>query len=451
MPIPSWPETLPLPSQSFGGKVERPVIETQMEGGVRRRKRWGGKQREYSAVWEFDATEKALFESFVDTQLKGGVLYFTIELPIDGELSLQTVRFRGGEYSETYQPVNFWKVAATLEIEIPQSVNDPDIEINAPGGAGAAEEFIITENTNLSSEHLNALLRVQGTTSESPITLTVPPATNPAGFLPFILQHEGAVGGSVIVTMQAAAPETASLPDSTLFFLQGEDQTYFMNDSSPNERNFEKVRNPYRGGHASRLGIICRRESTGSQRSHYLKLPSSKTPELNGGFYYSGHHYSLAQDYDGPIWLSSRIDGEPFNDSNSQITIFQGAPGYSPSTVDKLSVYIYNTTTPTLFVTGVPWGSWYFMEFYYDPDASEMGIAINGGAFTTAPVSEPMKIKDNAQNILIGGYTYSATGSTAGRQSCHRYISLYDRMLTPAERAWIYNAGEPRNPLDYTG
>lgn len=191
----TWPTSLPLPSINMNGTVTRPKINTQMDGRNRSRRRWTGKQEVFSVSWVFDETEITTFETFVDVTLKGGSLFFDIDLTVDGALTTVSVRFQRGEYGKQYQAHNHWRISAVLEREIAQGVNDPD-QTFAP--LYFQPEFVITEDTLLGEQHRNALLRVQGVTTLTPIVLTTLFADNSAEYLPVGIQHEGGQGDVII-------------------------------------------------------------------------------------------------------------------------------------------------------------------------------------------------------------------------------------------------------------
>jgi hypothetical protein len=195
--MPTYPATLPNPSINMSGNVTRPKIGTQLIGRRRSRRRFTGKQSQFNVQFEFSADELAAFETFVDTDLKGGSLYFDIDLPIHGPVATHSMRFLNEQYGEAYRVHNHWRINAILEEEVAQGVNDPDQAFNP---VYFQPEFVITEDTVIGEQHRNALLRVQGVTVGTPIVLKTLFADEAAEYIPFGVQHEGGQG-DVIVRM----------------------------------------------------------------------------------------------------------------------------------------------------------------------------------------------------------------------------------------------------------
>lgn len=227
MANPIWPATLPNPSINMSGTVRRPLIGTQMDGRHRTRRRWTGRQEEHNVSWVLDETELAAFETFVDTTLEGGSLFFDIDLPLDGAAATVTVRFKNGDFQKAYNAHNHWRISAILEREIAQGVNDPAQTFNP---VYFQPEFVITADTVLGDQHKNALLRVQGVTDTVPIVLKVLFGDDPAEFFPFGVQHEGAPG-DVIVRMLADGDD-GSLVDPIVLGQQLGFHVYEFNDGA---------------------------------------------------------------------------------------------------------------------------------------------------------------------------------------------------------------------------
>ena len=203
----AFPSTLPKPSARLTGDDERAVLETEMSGSNRQRKRWGGVKRRYNVSWDLTPAQVTIFENFVDFTLQGGVLYFNLELPVDGIVEDKSVRFVGGRFSKQYQNFNNWVIAAVVEFEVEQAVNDPNQTFQSKI---ARQEFVITEDTVLNEQHRGQLLRVQDVTTDTPITLKVPFGNSASTYFPFSLQHEGAPG-DVIIKMLADGDDGESV------------------------------------------------------------------------------------------------------------------------------------------------------------------------------------------------------------------------------------------------
>jgi hypothetical protein len=87
-----------------------------METGLsRQRPREIENQRRVSVEWEFDGTEFAEFQTFFKDDIANGTDWFSMTLPIAGEMESKVVRFVGGEYSDSHFGILNFRVTATLE------------------------------------------------------------------------------------------------------------------------------------------------------------------------------------------------------------------------------------------------------------------------------------------------------------------------------------------------
>lgn len=164
-----WPNDIPLPSSNLSGEGQASVIRTTMETGrTRQRNRFGTMANTYSVEWLFLADEYAAFMAFYQTTLKNGVLYFNLPLPETGTLDPVPVRFVEGRLTKSYVPHMQWRVTATVEAEIIQSVPDPEINIMP---LLYPDVIDVTENMTLSMSHQNKLLRCLPGGGEIVITL----------------------------------------------------------------------------------------------------------------------------------------------------------------------------------------------------------------------------------------------------------------------------------------
>lgn len=124
LPPAVWPSTLPAAVSGFTDSSERPVARIEMDGGhVRQAQRFDASAKEYNASWDLSAAQLQTFETFFHVTLQNGSREFTIPLPVDGTFNPVPVRFNGG-YATQYQPVNRFRVTATLDRVLAQSVSE---------------------------------------------------------------------------------------------------------------------------------------------------------------------------------------------------------------------------------------------------------------------------------------------------------------------------------------
>lgn len=120
MSTPAWPEVLlPLPSEAVQIANNNNLTRTQMESGVvRQRARFNQLLRNFAVRWTFTDLQYAAFQSFVQTKLAYGALWFTMPLTT-GDYGIDetaTVRIVGGNYNASRNHP-CWVVEATLEAD----------------------------------------------------------------------------------------------------------------------------------------------------------------------------------------------------------------------------------------------------------------------------------------------------------------------------------------------
>ncbi len=124
--VPGFPGTLPAVNQAFNVDAARRTSRLEMESGHPRQYAASGATRKtYQVEWEFSLAQLKTFQDFFFITLKSGAIPFTLTLPVDGQFISVPVRFVGGRYSETYSPVDRFKVAATVERVVSQTVTPP--------------------------------------------------------------------------------------------------------------------------------------------------------------------------------------------------------------------------------------------------------------------------------------------------------------------------------------
>ena len=121
--VPSWPLTLPNINQNFSFDAKRNASRVDMESGHSRQ--FSDSQttiKEYAAEWFFSVEQLQIFQDFFYTTLKAGSLPFWLTLPVDGNFIPVQVRFIGGKYAEAYNFNDTFKVTASVERMVEQTV-----------------------------------------------------------------------------------------------------------------------------------------------------------------------------------------------------------------------------------------------------------------------------------------------------------------------------------------
>lgn len=121
--IPSFPLDLPNINVAFNIRAERRAIRAEMDSGHPRQFSASKSTRKtYQVSWEFSLAELQSFQDFFFVTLKSGAGTFYLTLPVDGQFIPVPVRFVGGKYSESYVATDRFKVSATAERIVAQTV-----------------------------------------------------------------------------------------------------------------------------------------------------------------------------------------------------------------------------------------------------------------------------------------------------------------------------------------
>jgi hypothetical protein len=86
--------------------------------------------------------------------------------------------------------------------------------------------------------------------------------------------------------------------------------------------------------------------------------------------------------------------------------------------------------------------TWYFLVAWHDAAGNQLGIQVNNGSGNTA--AQSAGIFDGTAAFRIG----AAGGPSQFMDGRVDEAFLYKRLLTAAERAWLYNSGAGRHYLD---
>jgi len=114
----TWPAWLPAPRIDFNNEVNAGALRVKMESGrYRQRPRFTRQLRTMKATFELDDEQRAAFTSIWKYSLNNGTYWFEMNVPIEDGMSERVVRFIASTYSEAYQPVMYWVVSVTMEME----------------------------------------------------------------------------------------------------------------------------------------------------------------------------------------------------------------------------------------------------------------------------------------------------------------------------------------------
>ena len=156
--IPSFPGNLPNINQTFSFDAKRKATRIEMDSGHPRQ--YGELEttiRTYQVEWDFSLEELQNFQDFFFVTLKSGSATFTITLPVDGLFISVPVRFVGGKYSESYLPVNTFKVSGVLERIVDQTVVASKA---SPYPLFYTPKVIVSENRKVTNSDAGKLLIV---------------------------------------------------------------------------------------------------------------------------------------------------------------------------------------------------------------------------------------------------------------------------------------------------
>jgi len=426
MANPIWPLTLPSPGVAMNGADTRPVVFNQMDGRDRQRRRWTGKKQEYNVTFDVNETELATLQTFVDTTLKGGSLYFDIDLSLNGVFQTETVRFKGGKFTKSYRPVNHWAITAIISLEIEQGVNDPDQTFQVQP---FLPEFLVTGDTLLGEEHRNALIRVQGVTDVTPIVLSIPFADSPSELLPFGIQHEGS-DGDVIIRMLEEGDTGGGIEDDIIA------AALFWGEADGTDDLLDKTTN---GNDFNENGVVTQRTHVGVQ-SRRLETEawfdkSTSLISLTGSFHIVAYvNYTLDAENRAEIIGA----GQPMGDHMFDLRIFNENLIMTWSNDGSTFVNAVELANATN-------GNWHFVEAYYDDSLDEVAVAIDGGSFTKSSTTGSMfqpALEVNRQMTI--GRHHAGFATLRKTEFDLSRIGIFNRLLTSGERSHLYNGGTPR-------
>lgn len=112
-----------------------------------------------------------------------------------------------------------------------------------------------------------------------------------------------------------------------------------------------------------------------------------------------------------------------------------------------------NTLTTTTATMGRD--QWTLVEFYFDSDTSELGVAVNNGSFETVTIGATSVYKGGVGSanvpFMIGGRPSDTVGGSFSGEEFDGLIDqvvMWDRVLTQSERDQIWNGG---NGVSYNG
>lgn len=108
---------------------------------------------------------------------------------------------------------------------------------------------------------------------------------------------------------------------------------------------------------------------------------------------------------------------------------------------DASTVSSITATTPTIST-----GAWYFIVAWHNASANTLNIQVNDGTVYTN--SSPVTPRTGTAPLQIGSRDASTAGFWDGLID---ETGLYKRVLTSAERTWLYNSGAGRSYCEITG
>jgi hypothetical protein len=165
-------------------------------GQTRQLPRFTTGTKTFSAQWDLTNAEFEDFKTFFHTALENGTLFFDLTIPTDEGFQTKSLRFVGGEYSESYVPHAHWRVSATLEEQIVQDVPATD---DTPVPVWFQPVHNIYVNTTIDESYANSMLLFEPIAGNT-IIITVPEIFSPNDYLPFGITNKGP--GSVLVVVE---------------------------------------------------------------------------------------------------------------------------------------------------------------------------------------------------------------------------------------------------------
>lgn len=164
-PIVDWPLNLPNINTQVLQTSKRRVVRTEMESGhVRQFLDSDLTQNSFTVEWEFTLTQLKTFQDFFFVSLKAGEYAMSLKMPVDGGFVSTAVRFVGGKFSESYFGKSMFKVAATLERVVSQTVNASS---ETPYPIFYAPKVGISRNTKLLAADAGKLFVVNPTEGQT--------------------------------------------------------------------------------------------------------------------------------------------------------------------------------------------------------------------------------------------------------------------------------------------
>jgi hypothetical protein len=126
----NWTTTnLPAPATDLESGLQSSVIRTPMDSGTpRQRQRFTAGIRPFSASWELDDDEWALFQGVYVYKLAMGADWFDMSLPFGDGFKTYNVRFTGDVLKGAYKDVMHWRVTATMETDNISPLSEAEVD-----------------------------------------------------------------------------------------------------------------------------------------------------------------------------------------------------------------------------------------------------------------------------------------------------------------------------------
>ena len=114
------------------------------------------------------------------------------------------------------------------------------------------------------------------------------------------------------------------------------------------------------------------------------------------------------------------------------------------SSVDRMRAVVGNgsssNTQDSNAFGAMSTATWYFVEMWHDAANNVLGVAVNGTGNTVATTIQPVVV--SGAQFVIGSRSGGGSRYFDGRID---EVGYWKRMLTAAERAYLYNAGAGRS------